>query len=249
MKKYDGILLCSDLDGTLSNSDGKISNENLEAIDYFCKNGGHFTLCTGRNPEFAKKLTEAGLNINAPLTALNGAMIYSFEKEEILYENPIDKSQLFDVPAFVEANKSYINIAFFHSFESYNDFSEIGDKKLYKMVFVSDSPESSAMLRKNLEKASNGKHFITNSWNTGLEILDKKSTKGECIKLIRRLVPFEVTKTVCVGDYENDISMLKEADLSYAVGNALPCVKESADKITVTNNEIALARIISELHA
>ena len=60
MKKYDGILLCSDLDGTLSNSDGKISNENLEAIDYFCKNGGHFTLCTGRNPEFAKKLTEAG---------------------------------------------------------------------------------------------------------------------------------------------------------------------------------------------
>lgn len=221
----------------------------LKLLIIFAKTADISHYAQEETPSLQKKLTKVGLNINAPLTALNGAMIYSFEKEEILYENPIDKSQLFDVPAFVEANKSYINIAFFHSFESYNDFSEIGDKKLYKMVFVSDSPESSAMLRKNLEKASNGKHFITNSWNTGLEILDKKSTKGECIKLIRRLVPFEVTKTVCVGDYENDISMLKEADLSYAVGNALPCVKESADKITVTNNESALARIISELHA
>ena len=52
---------------------------------------------------------------------------------------------------------------------------------------------------------------------------------------------------MCVGDYENDISMLKEADLSYAVGNALPRVKESAVRITVTNNESALAKIISEL--
>ncbi len=247
MKKYNGILLCSDLDGTLSNSDGTISDENLEAIDYFCRNGGHFTLCTGRNPRFARRLKENGLNINAPLVALNGAMIYSFENEEILYENPIDKNQLFDVKTFIADNKKYINITAFHSFESYSDFSEIGDKKLYKMVFVSDSPESSATLRRNFEKIGNGRYFVTNSWNTGMEILDKNSTKGECLKIIKKLVPFEVTKTVCVGDYENDISMLKEADLAYAAGNALQSVKEIADRVTVTHDESALAKIISEL--
>lgn len=247
MKKYNGILLCSDLDGTLSNSKGTISDENLEAIDYFCRNGGHFTLCTGRNPRFAKELTESGLNINAPLVALNGAMIYSLENEEILYENPMDKNQLFDVKTFLNDNKRYIDLAVFHSLESYSDFSEIGDKKLYKMVFVSDSPESSAALRRNFEKIGNGRYFITNSWNVGMEILDKNSTKGECLKIIKKLVPFEVTKNVCVGDYENDISMLKEADLSYATGNALQCVKEIADRVTVTHDESALAKIISEL--
>ena len=53
--------------------------------------------------------------------------------------------------------------------------------------------------------------------------------------------------TIAVGDNENDISMIKEAKIGIAVGNALDIVKESADLVTVTNDENAIAEIIYDL--
>ena len=49
MKKFEGLLFCTDLDGTLYASDGTVPKANLEAIEYFNKNGGKFTFVTGRN--------------------------------------------------------------------------------------------------------------------------------------------------------------------------------------------------------
>ena len=40
MGKFDGILICIDLDGTLYRNDKTISRENLEAIEYFKRGGG-----------------------------------------------------------------------------------------------------------------------------------------------------------------------------------------------------------------
>ena len=40
---FDGILICTDLDGTLYCDDKTISRENREAIDYFKREGGRFT--------------------------------------------------------------------------------------------------------------------------------------------------------------------------------------------------------------
>ena len=41
MKIFDGYLLVSDMDGTLLNSKGKLSEENKKAIEYFVDNGGY----------------------------------------------------------------------------------------------------------------------------------------------------------------------------------------------------------------
>ena len=50
MKKFEGILLCTDLDGTLYRNDKSISPENRKAIEYFKREGGCFTFITGRMP-------------------------------------------------------------------------------------------------------------------------------------------------------------------------------------------------------
>ena len=49
------------------------------------------------------------------------------------------------------------------------------------------------------------------------------------------------------GDGENDISMLRVADISYAVGNAVPAVKAVAMRQTIPCGEGAIAQIIQEL--
>ena len=47
MKKFEGILMVTDLDGTLLRNDKSISEENLKAIEYFKSNGGIFAFVTG----------------------------------------------------------------------------------------------------------------------------------------------------------------------------------------------------------
>ena len=47
MKKFEGMLMCTDLDGTLFQTDKTVSEENKEAIEYFKSEGGYFTFITG----------------------------------------------------------------------------------------------------------------------------------------------------------------------------------------------------------
>jgi len=46
---FEGIVFCTDLDGTLLKNDVTISRENMEAIEYFKKNGGIFTFVRVRS--------------------------------------------------------------------------------------------------------------------------------------------------------------------------------------------------------
>lgn len=54
MGKFDGVLLVSDFDDTLYGEDMRITRENVEALTYFTREGGTFTVATGRaRPNFA----------------------------------------------------------------------------------------------------------------------------------------------------------------------------------------------------
>ena len=84
MKKFKGILICTDLDGTLLNSQGKISKENLDAIEYFKANGGLFTFITGRLPYFSSDVYDI-INPNAPFGCINGGGIYDHREGKYLH--------------------------------------------------------------------------------------------------------------------------------------------------------------------
>ena len=84
MKKFDGIMICTDLDGTLIGSDGKISKENLDAIEYFKANGGFFTFITGRVPLIAKEIYEI-IEPNIPFGCINGAGIYDHKAGKYIW--------------------------------------------------------------------------------------------------------------------------------------------------------------------
>ena len=62
MGKFDGYLICSDFDGTIY-ADGKISQENIDAIEYFQSKGGYFTFASGRNYEM---FTEGAASVITP---------------------------------------------------------------------------------------------------------------------------------------------------------------------------------------
>jgi len=46
---------------------------------------------------------------------------------------------------------------------------------------------------------------------------------------------------LAIGDDTNDVGMLRLAGRSVAMGNAPPAVKEAADEVTATNDDLGLA--------
>ena len=90
--KFSDYLLVSDMDATLLDDNHTISEENRQAIDYFIKNGGRFTVATGRMVE-AVRAYMPNLHINAPAVLHNGAKIYDYEKDCAVFERFIEENR------------------------------------------------------------------------------------------------------------------------------------------------------------
>ncbi len=245
MGKYSGYLICSDLDGTFVDNSSELVEKNLIALESYMAQGGLFTVSTGRAAHYLKKQYGDRLKINAPLICLNGTMIFDTEKNKIIYKRHINKGDLTDINDYFEN----LDGAYIHTqISPYTAFSDIPEaENIHKIVFVSKSAEDCFKLRERLEKRYGDVCDFNRSWNTGLEMLPKGAGKGHCVKRLRELLGKQIKTVIAVGDYENDITMLKEADLGVAVENAADFVKAAADKITVKNTEGAIAKIIEEL--
>ena len=59
-----------------------------------------------------------------------------------------------------------------------------------------------------------------------------------------RFLGFDNVKVYCIGDYENDIDMLKNADKAFCPSNAIDEVKSLCQHILCDHDEGALADMI-----
>jgi len=85
------------------------------------------------------------------------------------------------------------------------------------------------------------------SYAEGIEIHQKGSGKGACMEWVVQNSNTPIRTTIAAGDYENDISMIRYAQIGCAVENAIDAVKQAADKITSANTDDAIARIIEDM--
>lgn len=74
--------------------------------------------------------------------------------------------------------------------------------------------------------------FVSEHW---LEIQHAGISKGNALKWIAQHAGIEMEETAAIGDGENDVSMLKEAGRGIAMGNAMPSVQKAADEIALPN--------------
>ena len=83
MGRYDGYLFLSDMDGTLTYRD-HVSPENQEAIRFFQKEGGIFTIATGRPPMYIRRFLDQ-VEPNSYVVAVNGAVIYDLKEDHLVW--------------------------------------------------------------------------------------------------------------------------------------------------------------------
>ena len=262
MGKFDGILICTDLDGTLLRNDKTISEENREAIEYFKREGGYFTFITGRMPYTSRRLYDM-VKPNAPIGCINGGGIYDFEKEKYLWSITLPEGARELVGAVYDGVPSagiqlngleaiYFcrdNDAMYHFRKRtgatflQGDYRTV-DVPVAKVVF-GDEPENISKIAEVLSNHPRSAEFdYIRSEKTLYEILPKGSSKGNLLPRLAEILGVDMAKTVAIGDYNNDVSMIKMAGVGIAVANAVEEAKAVADIVTVSNEEHAIAKII-----
>ena len=264
MKKFEGILLASDLDGTLLCDDKSISEENIKAIEYFKSEGGTFIFITGRLPVNAKVVADA-VKPNGPCGCLNGGGIYDYEKGEYLWNTAISRESFayidyvyknypeigiefncFDNVYFIRKNPSVMNHIRNEKLPDLSaDYTNF-NKPVAKLLFGGKFEVIRKIMDEVKELPGADNYDIIRSDEEYYEIMPKGIHKGVIIRELRKLLP-QIKIFVAVGDNDNDEEMLLAADYSIAVSNAKEKTKKAADIITVSNNESAIAKIIYTL--
>ena len=81
------------------------------------------------------------------------------------------------------------------------------------------------------------------------EVLPKGASKGLALAKLSEHLKIDKKRTVAIGDYNNDVSMILAAGVGIAVANASEAALRAADIVTVSNEEHAIARVISDLES
>ncbi len=268
MGKFDGILICTDLDGTLYRNDKSISAENKEAIDYFKREGGCFTFITGRMPYYAQAAyTE--IKPNAPFGCNNGGGLYDGDRQKYVWTCAIPHS-VCDLAARVDEDCPGVGIQVCTFDKTYfakdNEVTEAFrritgvphvlrhyravEEPIAKIIFCSDREEDILGVEKTLRAHPRADEFdFVRSEKRLFEIVPRGVHKGLALAKLAEHLHLDKGKTVAIGDYNNDIGMFSVARLGIAVSNACQEALAAADVVTVSNEQHAIARVIYDLES
>jgi len=230
---FDGYILVSDMDGTLLNSEKRISKKNLDAIDYFVKEGGKFTVATGRMLQSVEKFVNQ-LKMELPAILHNGAKTYDYKNNKVISQYPIEK----DRKAFlrrIRVDKPSLGIEIFadeivyiyrsceltkrydkHDFNIvYEMPEEVWDQEWLKVLLIGDKEELDELEKEYSSTYDKGAIF--RSGDHYLDVVSNKVSKGKALKELIKINNIDPKKVIAVGDNMNDIEMLEVANYGFYI--------------------------------
>lgn len=265
-------LICVDMDGTLLNNKKRVSERTLEAIDKAHEAGAKIVIATGRIFVSANYYGDL-IGVKAPIIASNGAYVREKDKDVAIYEQGLERDSCeviikllkkhqimpqfyssdsiyteaikYSALMYAEINKTVpknrqVNIKIINDWGSF--FKE--DVQLIKAMAVDvDNKKIEAAKKEFLEL---DKFEVVSSMNNSFEVMKKGISKGAAVKKLCDYYGINRSEVICIGDNENDMSMIKFAGLGVAMGNGEEVVKREADYITLSNEEDGVAHVIEK---
>ena len=265
MKKFKNILIISDIDGTLVDETWKVSKENITAARYFMDNGGTFTYATGRQAKVTQGIVSQ-LMPNAPVICYNGAAIYDFSKNEYLWISAMDDGVEFAINDILK-NCDIVNLEIntpdrmcslkdidatvpryekFLPFFTKVDCPQSVERPWLKIVIVCESKKMPSV-RSYIESQPYYKNYqFSQSASFLYEFLTPGVNKGSALNQFKKLLDKDY-KIIALGDNENDIDLIRSADIGFAVASSSKFLLDNCSNITVSMKDHALADIIEKL--
>ena len=265
----DYHMVVLDLDGTLTNSEKKVTERTKKALTDYMEHGGTVVLASGR-PTYGIIPLARELHLDTYggyILSFNGGQIISCEKNEVIYQKELppgvpkllgEKAKEHDVgiltyegdhivtetPENIYAQKeSFINKMPIQKIE---DFSSYVNFPVTKCLMVADG-DYLARVEEQLKMELGSRYSILRSEPYFLEIMPEGIDKAQSLERLLAHVGIERKEMAAFGDGFNDRSMLVYAGLGVAMGNAQEPVKEAADYIAPTNDEDGVAWVIEHM--
>ncbi len=264
MNKFEGMLLACDMDGTLLDSNRKISKENLEALERFTGGGGLFSIATGRHPNAIKEYIDK-LPFNAPYSLLNGSLIMDKNHKPIhsagmpectieMLESALERfselcCEIYMKDKILIRNMNLVSETHMEVLKLEHEKvsrEELGDTQEWCKINFLGLPPLMSRVKKFLEPYK-GRFSMASSLPTFWEVIAAGVNKGSALKWIAEECGIPDENVCAIGDSYNDEPMLRAAHTSFAPSNAEEGILKTASVKVCSNNESAVAEAISKI--
>ncbi len=255
---FDGCLLACDIDGTLL-YDKNLPERNIKKINDFVREGGKFSLSTGRTSLALKDVTSK-IECIAPSVLSNGCVIYDFESGKCLAEKLLPQKTLFMVDRVIRAVEIGVELHTFDSvlvpssspaselherYESmvprYINSKEAVNHDINKVIyFLENEEQTKTVLEISKDYENECVFYHTSAFIGGVkqnyfEQIPKGVSKASALLELQKILNIKKGGLFAIGDYYNDLAMIKAANIS-----AVPCgspedVKQAA---TITVGDV-----------
>ena len=276
MPDYSPYLIVTDLDATFFGTGARLVERNLTAIEHFKAHGGHITAGTGRIPaNIRRSIPQCGELFNAPAVTANGSFIYDLTADVCLHSTPMDpvavkaavelvQSLSHRVGARVSTRKAFLvnenrmNDAILRDLGERSSFGgeilpveqwQTEGALWYKIVFRGEYEDLSA-IRPVVEAAFGDIFEYSVSSPRFFELQKKGTTKATGLRFVADYMAEKLghpVTTIAVGDQENDLPMLKAADMAACPENAVDAVKAVCGMHLCHHDEGCIGELIERL--
>lgn len=240
-----------DIDGTLvSFNTHQIPSSTILALTQAKANGSRVYIATGRPPVIINNLDSISHLIDGFITT-NGALC--FVGDELVCCNPIPKEDVMTcVNDAKEKGYSIIVVGrkdvavldptgaverIFHQMLAIKDLSKAAPlEEVLQQDVLQLTPFFSAEYEKEI--MARMPNCVSGRWHPEFtDITANGADKGKGIQAMARHQGFDPKHTIAFGDGGNDTSMILQAGIGIAMGNAIEELKQQADYVTTSVDE------------
>ena len=277
MGKFDGVLIASDYDNTITYTEGALLRgeelppvppENRQAIEYFMAQGGTFSVATGRAlPAFVP--IAPTIPMNGPTVLFNGAAIYDFSAGRYLHTAFLPETVRDHVRQILAAlPRTALEI--YHDDNSIHALNpnEITHHHLHlthmptvvldsvdqvpfpvsKILFEENPPRMGQLTAYIAAQPWAADYEVVLSAANLLELTAHGANKGGMVQKLVELLGADRRHVYCIGDHANDIPMLRLSRIPFAPANAIESVRQVPGVHVLPHcQEGAIAAMIEEL--
>lgn len=268
-------LFAFDIDGTLLDNKSKAPDSSIEALKKLDDAGIKVVLASGRvfsSVKYNQNLLNIKGPIvatNGSLISLDGSDIYKtypLEEDKLkqLYEFCISNKLDFHIYDDENYYTNRVNLEKIKHLEIDNNYGMNyqvnliykndpisylieNNKKAVKFQIsgIDDNDLSRNEIVKILNNDFSDSLYITSSGFSQLEIGNENATKWSSIEEICEILGINKNEVAAIGDAHNDIPMVSNAELGFAMGNAKEELKEVADVIVADNESSGILEAVN----
>ena len=275
-KKLDKIkLVISDLDGTLLDKAGALSEGNREAIFKLKNKDILFTFATGRMDKMTWHFAQQ-LDLDLPIISCNGSMMRYLGADDVLYRETLTEQQVKQISEYCTAeNADYVfyslDTLFYvkgskrvEGFIKYNNMAKTSGQELINLICLDDCPDAlpTEVVTKSYiifpagmdANSALGQRLssiegitMTVSGHGVCDIMPEGTSKGTAMEKLAEILEIDLENVLCIGDQQNDISMMQKAGVAVGMRSGAEEIREHVDLFAEHNNADGLGRLLTQI--